>query len=64
MIYPHHRVTVNFPDYCEGDRWCLCAARWQEAFAANVAPSVILRATHRISLQHVKLDDLRQACVW
>jgi len=29
-----------------GDRWCLCAARWKEAFDAGVAPPVILAATH------------------
>ena len=30
-----------------GDRWCLCAPRWQEAFEAGQAPRVVLRATHR-----------------
>ncbi len=29
-----------------GDRWCLCASRWQEAYAAGCAPRVILAATH------------------
>src|SRR6266446_8104899 len=29
-----------------GDRWCLCAPRWQEAFAAGQAPRVVLLATH------------------
>ena len=29
-----------------GDRWCLCAARWQEAFDAGVAPPVFLAGTH------------------
>jgi uncharacterized protein (DUF2237 family) len=29
-----------------GDRWCLCAARWQEALNADVAPPVFLAATH------------------
>lgn len=29
-----------------GDRWCLCAARWEEARQAGVAPPVILAATH------------------
>src|SRR5215831_17086413 len=28
-----------------GDRWCLCASRWQEALEAGVAPPVILEAT-------------------
>ncbi len=29
-----------------GDRWCLCAARWREALLADVAPRVVLAATH------------------
>jgi uncharacterized protein (DUF2237 family) len=29
-----------------GDRWCVCAARWKEAFDAGVAPPVVLAATH------------------
>jgi uncharacterized protein (DUF2237 family) len=29
-----------------GDRWCLCAARWQEALFADVAPPVVLASTH------------------
>ena len=29
-----------------GDRWCICAARWQEAYKAGVAPPVFLAGTH------------------
>ena len=50
----------GFPGLREGDRWCLCAGRWKEAMNANAAPPVVLRATHHISLQHVRLDDLRK----
>jgi uncharacterized protein (DUF2237 family) len=50
----------RFPGLREGDRWCLCAERWKEALVAKVVPPVILRATHRITLQHVKLDQLRK----
>lgn len=50
----------GFPGLREGDRWCLCAGRWREAFNAGKAPPVVLRSTHRISLQHVKLEDLRK----
>jgi uncharacterized protein (DUF2237 family) len=42
-----------------GDRWCLCAARWQEAFEAGVAPPVVLEATHVRALEWAALDDLR-----
>jgi len=57
------RNDSRFPGLQEGDRWCLCAARWKEALAAKVAPPVVLRATHRITLQHVKLDELRKSAV-
>lgn len=41
-----------------GDRWCLCALRWQEALDAGVAPPVILRATHERALRHLSMADL------
>ena len=43
-----------------GDQWCLCAARWQEAFEAGFAPKVILTATHAGTLKVVKLADLKR----
>jgi uncharacterized protein (DUF2237 family) len=46
-----------------GDRWCLCASRWQEALEAGVAPPVILEATHLQALEWVSLDDLRRYAV-
>jgi uncharacterized protein (DUF2237 family) len=46
-----------------GDRWCLCASRWQEAFEAGMAPDVILEATHARALEWVDLGDLRRHAV-
>jgi uncharacterized protein (DUF2237 family) len=46
-----------------GDRWCLCASRWQEAFAAGAAPSVVLEATHIATLEWARLEDLRAHAV-
>jgi uncharacterized protein len=43
-----------------GDRWCLCAARWQEAFEADAAPRVVLSATHEKTLEIVELADLKR----
>lgn len=43
-----------------GDRWCLCAARWKEAFDAGMAPRVVLRATHEATLEIVPLEDLKR----
>jgi uncharacterized protein len=42
-----------------GDRWCLCAGRWQEALEAGVAPPVVLEATHALALEFSSLDDLQ-----
>ncbi len=49
----------GFPGLKEGDRWCLCAPRWQEAFAAGAAPRVMLKATHEAALAHCALEDLK-----
>jgi len=53
----------GFPGLKPGDRWCLCAARWQEAFEANHAPRVVLRATHEGALAHCSLGDLKRFAV-
>ncbi|EGV18317.1 DUF2237 family protein [Thiocapsa marina] len=49
----------GFPGLKPGDRWCLCAARWQEALEAGAAPRVALRATHERALEVVSLADLK-----
>jgi uncharacterized protein (DUF2237 family) len=36
----------EFPGLKAGDRWCLCADRWREAYDAGCAPDVVLEATH------------------
>lgn len=41
----------GFPGLKPGDRWCLCAPRWQEAFEAAQAPRVVLAATHELTLE-------------
>jgi uncharacterized protein (DUF2237 family) len=37
----------------------LCAARWQEAYEAGVAPQVVLEATHQNTLRVVRFEDLK-----
>jgi uncharacterized protein (DUF2237 family) len=37
----------------------VCAARWQEALEAGVAPPVVLAATHRKALEVLALEDLK-----
>lgn len=53
----------GFPGLKPGDRWCLCAARWQEALEAGTAPRVVLAATHAAALQVVSLDDLKRHAI-
>ncbi|WJI28917.1 MULTISPECIES: DUF2237 family protein [unclassified Thermosynechococcus] len=51
--------AYQFPGLKPGDRWCLCASRWREALEADVAPPVILEATHVSALEYVSLEDLK-----
>ncbi len=50
----------GFPGVKPGDRWCLCAPRWQEALEAGQAPRVMLRATHEGALAYCTLADLKK----
>jgi len=49
----------DFPGLKEGDRWCLCVARWKEALDAGCAPPVFLEACHASSLEWVDLEELK-----
>jgi uncharacterized protein (DUF2237 family) len=53
------RPDYGFPGLQPGDRWCLCAARWEEARIAGHAPPVLLEATHEAALTVVRLPDLQ-----
>src|ERR1700716_4767636 len=46
-----------------GDRWCLCASRWEEALDEGKAPRVVLRATHQGALSHCSLADLKKHAI-
>ena len=52
------RPEFNFPGLKPGDKWCLCASRWVEAYKANVAPKIFLEATHEKMLEYIELDEL------
>src|ERR1700744_5453754 len=58
---PH--PDYGFPGLVPGDRWCLCAPRWQEALDAGSAPRVVLRATHEGALDYCSLADLKAHAV-
>ncbi len=57
------RPEFAFPGLQPGDKWCLCAARWAEAFEAGKAPKVVLEATHEATLGVVSLEVLK-AYAW
>lgn len=57
LITPH--PAYGFPGLKAGDKWCLCAARWKEAYDAGVAPPVILEATHEKALEYATLEELK-----
>ena len=54
------RPQWRFAGLRPGDRWCLCANRWKEAFEAGVAPPVVLESTHIRALEFVLLEDLEK----
>jgi hypothetical protein len=61
-------LSTPMPEYgfaglVPGDRWCLCAPRWQEALDAGKAPRIVLRATHQGALDYCKLADLKRHAI-
>jgi uncharacterized protein (DUF2237 family) len=55
--------SYGFPGLKPGERWCLCAPRWQEAFVGGAAPRVVLRATHEGALDYCTLADLKRFAI-
>ncbi len=53
----------GFPGLKPGDRWCLCAPRWQEALDAGHAPRIVLRATEAGALDFCELADLKRHAI-
>jgi uncharacterized protein (DUF2237 family) len=57
------RPEFAFPGLQPGDRWCVVAARWLQAYQAGVATGVVLAATNERALEVVPLEALRQHAV-
>lgn len=53
------RPEFDFAGLRAGDRWCLCAARWEQARLSGAAPKVVLEATNQAALAHVELEHLK-----
>ena len=52
-------ADFDFPGLQPGDKWCLCANRWLEAFEAGFAPHIIARATNIKTLDIIPLDKIK-----
>jgi uncharacterized protein len=57
------RPAFGFAGLVPGDRWCLCATRWEEARLAGFAPAVVLAATHAKALETIALGHLQAHAV-
>ncbi|MCX5046168.1 DUF2237 domain-containing protein [Aldersonia sp. NBC_00410] len=57
------RPEYGFPGLTPGDRWCVVAARWQQACDDGIAAPVVLAATHERALEIVSLEDLHRYAV-
>jgi len=53
------RPEYRFKGLKAGDRWCLCALRWREAYEAGAAPETVLESTHIRALDFVSLEQLK-----
>jgi uncharacterized protein (DUF2237 family) len=61
MSTPH--PEYGFLGLVPGDRWCMCATRWLDAYQAGAASPVVLEATHERALQDIPLAALQQHAV-
>ncbi len=57
------RPEFGFPGLRPGDRWCVVAARWAQAYQDGAAAPVVLAATNRRALEVVPLAWLEEQAV-
>jgi uncharacterized protein len=57
------RPEARFRGLRPGDRWCVCALRWREAWLEGCAPPVVLEATHERATAFVPIDWLRASAL-
>ena len=53
------RPEFNFPGLVAGNRWCLCAMRWEQAHREGKAPKLYLKATNIVTLRTIPLEILK-----
>lgn len=57
------RPEYGFLGLAPGDRWCVVASRWLEAFEDGLAPPVVLASTNARTLEIVPLEHLQRHSV-
>lgn len=55
------RPELDFPGLKPGDKWCLCALRWQEAYEVGVAPPLLPESTHEKALLFLDKKNLEES---
>jgi uncharacterized protein (DUF2237 family) len=55
--------AYRFPGLRPGDRWCVVALRWLQAYQDGAACPVVLASTHERTLTMVPLEVLQQHAV-
>jgi uncharacterized protein (DUF2237 family) len=53
----------SFPGLVAGDKWCLCALRWKEAYDAGKAPKIFPESTSDAVTQYVTKNILMDYAV-
>jgi uncharacterized protein (DUF2237 family) len=57
------RPEYAFPGLQPGDRWCVVAVRWLQAYQDGAAAPVVLASTHERALDVIPLEALQQNAV-
>ena len=54
------RPEFGFDGLKPGDRWCVCATRWRDAYEAGAAPPVVMQSTHENALEDSPFAALKK----
>jgi len=52
------RPEFDFPGLKPGQKWCLCANRWLEAYEGGVAPPIITESTNIKTLDIIDFETI------
>ena len=57
------RPEHSFPGLQPGDRWCVVAIRWMQAYLDGAAAPVVLVSTHERALDVIPLEALQENAI-